>query len=116
MNVSSDSSKESGHLGSSFDLESDYNPATQKVYSRQQSKKDRRGMFSLRRDPTPVESDFQKEAIISQVTWLNCFHSVCFLFRAIANSCTLLLVHFSVLSDVGGFSHHNQNSATSFQE
>ncbi|XP_074366280.1 lysine-specific demethylase JMJ26-like isoform X2 [Apium graveolens] len=65
MDISSDSSKKSEHLGSSFDLESEYNPATQKVYSRSQSK-DRRGMFRLRCDLTPVESDFQKEDIISQ--------------------------------------------------
>ncbi|KAK1396481.1 hypothetical protein POM88_006344 [Heracleum sosnowskyi] len=48
MDISSDSSKESGHLGSWFDLESDYNPATQnKVTSK-------RRLLYLRRFLTPL--------------------------------------------------------------
>lgn len=68
VDISSDSSKESGYLGSSpgFDPESDFSPAMQKVYARRQSKKYHRGIYSLRCDATPIESDFQKEANISQ--------------------------------------------------
>lgn len=80
MDISSDLSKEGGHLGLSFDLESNYDPATQKVYSRRKSKEERRGMFNLRCDPYPVERDIQKEAVIHQVICLNCFHSMCNVF------------------------------------
>lgn len=117
MDISSDLSKEGGHLGSSFDLESNCGPAIQRVYSRRKSKKDRRGMFNLRFDPTPAEKDIQKEGVIYKVISLDHFHSMCnvLFVEATASCCShLLLVHFSVLCIVGGFSHHNQTSATSF--
>ena len=70
MDISSDSSKESGYLGSepaNLETESNSHPAMQKVYSRCKSKNDRRGLYSLIRDPTSVQRKSQKEANISQV-------------------------------------------------
>lgn len=76
VDISSDSTKESGYLGSEpgFDLESesDFRPAMQNVYARRQFK-NQKGLFSLRCDATPRESDFQKEANGSQVFWLYCY-------------------------------------------
>ena len=67
VDISPDSSKESGYLKSSgFNPESDFNAATQNVYARSPSK-DQSRLGSLRCDTTPIESDFQKEADMSQV-------------------------------------------------
>lgn len=83
VNISSGSSKESGYLGSEpgFNVESEsyFRPATQNVYARRQSKKEQKGIFSLRCDANQMGSDFHEAANVSQVFRLYCYNVMCLL-------------------------------------
>lgn len=78
-NICSGSPKESGCVGSlpRFNIDHDFSPPMQKLNATRISK-DYRGIFNVVCDATPLESDFQEGADISQVIWPNCFHSMRF--------------------------------------